>query len=198
MNYKQIMAIKARHKEEILKVCPGLPNTPGIYVFYRIDENGFKFCYVGQSVKMLDRCVQHLQEYDHIALSLKKHKLYDKNKFPFGWKLGYKECSRENLDTLERNILSLYHKEYGFSPYNRTTGGQDGEKTGISENKPARGYYDGKKQGYEDARKQIKAWFDKSLSYQIKGKENKNKQKAYERFSEFLGENNNDTERENS
>ena len=75
MNYRQVTAIKERLKKEILKVCPTMTNGTGIYVFYRIDENGFKYCYVGQSVKMLDRCVQHLQEYDHIALSLKKHKI---------------------------------------------------------------------------------------------------------------------------
>ena len=39
---------------------------------YRFVENeeGFKFGYVGQALKLLDRCAQHLEEYDHIALSL--------------------------------------------------------------------------------------------------------------------------------
>ena len=192
MNYRQVTAIKERLKKEILKVCPTMTNGTGIYVFYRIDENGFKYCYVGQSVKMLDRCVQHLQEYDHIALSLKKHKLYNNETNKYGWQLQFALYSKDALDMKERETLAYWHKELGFSPYNRTTGGQDGQKTGIAENKPARGYYDGKKQGYEDARKQVKAWFDKSLTYQIKGTENKNKQKAYAKFTDFIGDDKND------
>lgn len=39
-NYKQIYAIKASREKKIREVCPGIPDAPGIYIFYRIDEAG--------------------------------------------------------------------------------------------------------------------------------------------------------------
>ena len=61
MNYKQIKAIERANKDKILKVCPLACDRCGIYFFIR-EENGFKYAYIGQSVKVLTRLAQWLQE----------------------------------------------------------------------------------------------------------------------------------------
>ena len=40
MNYRQIKAIEKANKERILKVCPNVPETSGIYFLTR-EEDGF-------------------------------------------------------------------------------------------------------------------------------------------------------------
>ena len=72
-NYKQIYAMKSERESRIKKLCPNIPYSSGIYVFWRIDEAGIRRAYCGQAVKLCERCASHLAEYDHIALSLKKH-----------------------------------------------------------------------------------------------------------------------------
>ena len=86
MNYKKIFATKANNEKRIKRVCPNIPYKSGIYVFFRIDEAGIRRAYCGQAVSLCERCASHLSEYDHIALSLKKHGFYSE-KNPFGWKL---------------------------------------------------------------------------------------------------------------
>lgn len=46
------------------------------------------------------------------------------------------------------------------------------------------------------AQKKVANWFEKSLDYSIKGKPNANKQKAYDRFTDFLKGNENKKEKE--
>lgn len=183
MDYKETEMINRR---KILKVMPEVTDESGIYILFRADENGLKYGYVGQAKHVLSRLTQHLGGYEqHIDLSLRKHGLYDVTDNPLGWRIACVYCQEDALDDMERQyILSMASK--GYQLRNKTAGGQDKGKYGIDGNKPSRGYYDGKKQGYEDARKLVSHWFELHLDVTIKGKSNKNKEKALARFQEFL------------
>ena len=54
MNYRQVKAIEKKNKERVLALHPSVPETSGIYIFYR-RENGFKYAYVGQAKHILSR-----------------------------------------------------------------------------------------------------------------------------------------------
>lgn len=84
MNFRQIKAIEKANKERILKVCPSVPESSGIYILTR-EEAGFRYAYVGQAKHLLTRLAQHLSGYQHIDLSIKKHGLWSENN-PSGWK----------------------------------------------------------------------------------------------------------------
>lgn len=187
-NYKQIYAIKKQRENFIKKLCPGIDNRSGIYIYHRVDANGFKSCYVGQSVRIIDRLVSHMGEYDHIALSLKKHG-YKNDNNPFGWQIDYFYCDQSELDEKERETLAEWHINKGYAPYNRTTGGQDKDKHGLDGRKPAKNYHDGLAQGRKNTQKEIAKLFEKNLTYEINGKPTKNKEKAYDKFTDFLNEN---------
>ena len=169
-----------KNKQKILAVC-NVPDVAGIYFLTR-EEDGFK--YVGQTKKMLTRLAEHLVGYQHIDLSLKKHGLYSgANKE--GWQIKficYPECK---LDEMEQYYIKAYASE-GYQLRNKTAGGQGEGKNGIGEFKPAKGYYDGKKQGFEDARKMVAHWFDLHLKADVRKEGNKNQIKALAKFMEFL------------
>ena len=188
MNYKQIYAIKKKNEAEIKKICPGAEHKSGIYCFHRVDENGFKYAYVGLATKsVLTRCAEHLSGYtQHIDRSLKKHKLYsDEN--PCGWKLDILcYCSEDECNEKEQHYIKKVHQS-GRQLLNVTGGSQGKGKFNIADNKPAKGYYDGLKQGYKNAQKYVANLFDKHLIYDKKSdKPNKNQEKAMAKFEEFL------------
>ena len=84
-NIAKVKAIEKQNKERLLKVNPKLNERSGIYFLLRTDENGFRFAYIGQAVKILTRLASHMTGYEqHIDLSLRKHKLYDEQKNPHG------------------------------------------------------------------------------------------------------------------
>lgn len=185
VNYKQIYAIKAEREKRIEKICPNIPNNPGIYVFYRQDENGINRAYVGQAVDLKSRCGQHLTEYDHIALSLKKHKFYSTEN-PYGWKLTYKECKKDMLDENER-ITIKYYASKGYQLYNITSGGQDKGKTDMGVRKPSKGYRDGIEQGIKNKSREMAHLFDLHLVVSTKNNPpTVNQQKALDKFNDFL------------
>ena len=68
--FKKAKAIEKKNKERLLKVNPKLNEDSGIYFLTRIDENGFKYAYIGQAVHLITRLSQHLVGYQHIDLSL--------------------------------------------------------------------------------------------------------------------------------
>lgn len=165
MNYKQIFAKKRACQERILKLCPDITNESGIYIFYRVDEQGIKYAYVGQAKHLLDRCAQHLLGYQHIDLSIKKHGLFaDDNQS--GYKLYFDKYKENELDYYERYWINLMAQK-GYQLRNATLGGQDEGKV-IIDSKLPKGYHDGIKQGYENARKEIKELFDKYLDFSVK------------------------------
>lgn len=184
MNYRQIKAIEQKNKQRILKLCSNVPETSGIYFLTR-EENGFKFAYIGQAKHLLSRLAQHLSGYQHIDLSIKKHGLYSEENRS-GWQLEWLPCSVEKLDEFEKHFIKQYANE-GYQLRNKTSGSQGEGKFGINDNKAPKGYYDGKKQGFEDARKFVAKLFEKHLKFSQKSdKPNKNQEKAIEKFKAFL------------
>lgn len=189
MNYRQIIARKKAAESRWLKLNPNIPNSSGIYILTRVDEQGIKYAYVGQAKHLLNRLGDHLLGYQHIDLSLKKHKLWNEAN-PYGWEMSYVKCEINMLDTLERELIKKYADE-GYQLRNKTSGGQDDQKAALDTGKTPRGYYDGVDVGYRKASKEVKTYFEKYLDYSIKGKPNKVKERKYEEFGEFLkGDNN--------
>jgi hypothetical protein len=195
-NYRKIMAMRRADENKILKLCPEARQESGIYLFYRVDENNFRFCYVGQAAKdnLLSRCASHLQGYkQHIDLSIRKYGLYDEDKNPYGYKLMVLcYCSADECDEKEQFFIRKYADD-GWQLKNVEIGGKSG-KTDINERKPSKGYREGVAQGRKQTQKEIAKLFEKNLTYEINGKPNKNKEKAYQKFTDFLNENKEETE----
>lgn len=192
MNYKKIFEIKANNEKRIKDICPNIPYKSGIYIFFRVDEAGIKRAYCGQAVSLCERCASHLSEYDHIALSLKKHGFYSE-KNPFGWKLIFEICSKEELDIKEIETIKNLADD-GYQMYNVTAGGQSKGKLVTGIQKPTKGYYDGLKQGRKSLAKELSTIIEKHLEISLKqGKEhNKISLKQFEKFKELLKEENYD------
>lgn len=184
MNYKQIKAIEQKNKQRILAVNPKVPEASGIYIFNR-EEDGFKFCYVGQAKNLLQRLAQHLSGYQHIDLSLKKHGLYSADN-PCGWRIWFELCNIEDLDEREQDWIRKCAFK-GYQLRNKTTGSQGVGKRGLDDAKSPKGYYDGLAQGYKNAQKFVANLFDKHLIYSKKSeKPNKLQDKAIDKFKNFL------------
>lgn len=183
-NFKQLYAKKKKLEADLRKICPNINNMSGIY-FWTREENGLLFGYIGQALKILDRNISHLSGYDqHIDLSIKKHKLYNEETNPTGWKLDFINCTQDKLDELEQ----FYIKEYankGYQLRNKTGGSQGQGKFGIADNKPAKGYRDGIKQGEKNLRKKLNALLDKYLIIDTKV-DSRYAQNALEKFKELL------------
>ncbi len=176
--------MKKTASERIKRLCSGIDERSGIYFFYRTDEEGIKYAYVGQAKNLLDRCANHLMGYQSIDLSIKKHGLFN-SKNPCGWKLKCVYCNEADLDNAEKmyikNVALL-----GYQLRNKTSGGQGEGKVGIAENRPSKGYRDGIAQGRKNCIKEVSIFFEKYLDYSIKGKPNKIKERKFEEFKEML------------
>ena len=184
VNYNQLFAIKAKNRKKILEICPTAKDQSGIYIMTR-EENGFKYAYVGQAVKVLSRLADHLTGYQHIDLSIRSHKFYSKDN-PTGWKIGCLYFPEELLDEKEQ-YYTMQYANAGYQMRNKTGGGQGKGKFGIAENKPARGYYDGKKEGRKQLAKELTDIIEKYLVIGTK-KEGKLAQNALEKFWRLLEE----------
>ena len=196
-NYRKIMAMKAEYKRQIQKLCPNVTNNSGIYVYWRIDENHFKHAYVGQALHLLDRLISHMFGYKmYIDTSLRAHKLYDEEKNPYGYHIDIlEECSEEELNERERYWIK-YYADSGHQLKNKTLGGQDDKKAVLGEGKSTKGYREGLERGYQNARRDVAKLFEKNLTYSINGKDGKLKQRAYEKFTEFISVNSTEEEDE--
>ena len=184
MNYKQIYAIKKANEERILMVCPNCPNTSGIYFLLR-EENGFKFGYIGQSKHLLSRLAQHLSGYQHIDLSIKKHGFYSTEN-PTGYKVHFLEFAENLLDEMEQKYIKQYANA-GYQMRNATSGSQGVGKKGLDNARPSRTYYDGLKQGYANAQKEVSHLFNLHLDYNTKKQPpTKFQEKALQKFKDFL------------
>lgn len=189
-NYRQIMAIKKANEDKIRRLCPEVTESSGIYVFWRVDSDGFRFAYVGQARNLLKRLAEHLSGYQYIDCSIKKHKFYDEETNPYGYKVAIlDECTNEELDEREQYWIKWY-ADKGYQLRNKTTGSQGEGKAALGEGKSNRGYRDGLVQGRKNTQKEIKELFDKYLTYDIKGKPGKIKQRKYDEFTAFLNEGN--------
>lgn len=179
-NLRQVYAYEKKLKDRILKLYPDIKNGSGIYILTR-EENGFKYAYVGQAIKILSRLATHLKGYQHIDLSLKKHGLYSEDNL-FGWKIKVKYC--DDLNEQEQAYIKAC-ADKGYQLYNHTTGSQGEGKAGLKEN-VRKGYQQGVEQGYKKAQKMVANLFDKSLNYEVKKDGNKNHEKAKLKFEEFI------------
>jgi hypothetical protein len=199
LNYqsiRQAKAIEQNNKKRLLEVNPKLDEESGIYFLTRIDENGFKYAYIGQAVHILTRLAQHLVGYQHIDLSLKKHKLYSKSN-PCGWKIGFLHFPKSELDKQEQHYIKAY-ADYGYQLRNKTSGSQGEGKAQIDDYKPSKGYRDGIQQGRKNLAKELSHIAEKHLKIEIRADKANNKvsQKQYEKFIDLLkvGENNANSE----
>ena len=183
-DFRQRKAIEARYKKELVRRFGEIPDESGIYFLTR-EENGFKFAYVGQAQHILTRLAEHFSGHQHIDASLKKHGLCsDEN--PTGWFVRWERYHPLLLDEMEQRYIKAYANT-GYQMRNKTAGGQGGGSVDISGTREVKGYRDGLKQGYKNAKRDVKKLFEKNLTYSINGKPNKNKEKALKKFQEFLG-----------
>ena len=181
--FKKAKAIERANKQKWVKHFGSIPDTSGVYVLRRY-ENGFKYAYIGQAKHILTRLAQHLKGYQHIDLSLKKHGLFcDEN--ALGWDLCFYLQDQSELNEMEQFFIKEYANR-GFQLYNHTTGSQGVGKRVLGDQKERKGYNQGLNNGYEKARKEIAKLFEKNLTYTINGKPNKNKEKALQKFKDFL------------
>ena len=189
MNYqsiRQAKAIEQNNKKRLLEVNPKLDEESGIYFLTRTDENGFKYAYIGQAVHILTRLSQHLVGYQHIDLSLKKHKLYSKSN-PCGWKIGFLHFPKSELDKQEQHYIKAY-ADKGYQLRNKTSGSQGEGKAQIDDSKPSKGYRDGIQQGRKNLAKELSHIAEKHLKIEIREDKRCNKvsQKQYEKFMDLL------------
>lgn len=180
---RQRKAIEDANKKRWLAVNPNLPERSGIYIMLR-EENGERFSYVGQAKHILTRLAQHLVGHQRIDISLKAHGLYSVDN-PHGWKVSFNEYSESELDEQERWWIAHYEM-IGFQTRNVTSGGQNAGKHDISERKQPKGYARGRENGYKAARQFIAKLFEKNLKAEINGKETATKQKAMQKFNDFI------------
>lgn len=188
-NFRQVKAIEKKNKERLLQINPELDEESGIYFLLREDEDGFKFCYIGQARHILSRLASHLTGYQHIDLSLKKHKFYDKETNPYGWEVHFLHFPLDELDSMEQYFIKKYATA-GYQLRNKTSGSQGEGKKQIDEYKPSRGYYDGIKQGKITLARQLNDIINKHLTVSLKEEKRNNKvsQKAEAKFYELINE----------
>lgn len=183
-NYRQLFEKKKEIAKKIKKVCPKITNYSGIYFYTREKEEGGRAFYIGKSVHLLDRCISHDMSYkQRIDKSLKSRGYYSKEN-PYGWKLNVMFFPEHLLDEKEAYYIDLYRKQVGEC-YNVESGGTLGKEI-IGERKPPKGYRDGLSQGFKNAKKEVKIFFDKYLDFIIKGDSNKTKERKFNEFKEWL------------
>ena len=192
-NYKNIAkakAIEKQNKNRLLKVNPKLNERSGIYFLLREDENNFKYAYIGQARSVLQRLCSHMSGYkQHIDLSLRKHKLYDKEKNPYGWRVEFLNFPESQLDEKEKYYIKLY-ADKGYQLRNVSLGGQGENRASgsIGERKAPKGYMQGVQQGKKVLARQLSSIAEKHLIIRLKPEKEHNKvsQKQYEKFMDLL------------
>lgn len=158
----------------------------GIYVWHRVDEEGIHWFYAGQAVDIYNRQISHYLGYKQdIDFSLRKRGFRSAEN-PHGWWIEIPVyCDKEQLDARETEIIH-YYMSLGYQSYNRTLGSQGVGKESTDIRKPAKGYYDGLEQGYKNARRFVAKLFDKNLKVEIQGSDGVRKQRALEKFNDFI------------
>ena len=189
---RQIKAIEKQNRERLLKVNPKLNERSGIYFLLRTDENGFRFAYIGQAVKILTRLASHMTGYEqHIDLSLRKHKLYDEQKNPHGWRVEFLNFPISELDEKEKYYIKLY-ADKGYQLRNVSLGGQGENRASgsIGERKAPKGYMQGIQQGKKVLARELSHIAEKHLKIEIRDdkKNNKVSKKQFEKFKELMNE----------
>lgn len=185
MDYKQRIVIQKSYEKKWALQNPLLTNTSGIYILTR-EENGFKYAYVGQAKHLLSRLANHFLGYQHIDLSLKKHKIYDADKNPTGWKADFVMCSEAQLNEMEQKVIKAY-AEKGYQLRNKTTGSQGEGKVALDvDQREPKGYREGIAQGEKKAKKVINVLFTKYLDAVVKQPPSKLKEKQLQKFIDYI------------
>ena len=123
-----------------------------------------------------------------LTIVIKGIRFYDEENNIYGYHVNViEECAEEDMDERERYWIKMF-ADKGYQLRNKTSGGQDGDKSALGEGKSNKGYRDGLVQGRKNTQKEIKELFDKYLTYDIKGKPGKIKQRKYDEFTAFLNE----------
>lgn len=195
MDYRKRYAILNKNKERWLQFSP-IRDESGIYILTRYDDNGFKYAYVGQAKKVLTRLAEHLMGYQqHIDFSLRKYGIGSAFTRENKWKcekVFY--CLEAELNDLEQAWIHKCH-ELGYQLLNKTTGSQGQGKQALGEQKPAKGYYDGIKQGRKKVIDEINNRLVRGDIRLVIDCPNKRKEQHLAKLMEILGENDNeDTE----
>ncbi len=178
-------AIEKQNKQKLLSINSELNDKSGIYFLTRQDESGFKYGYIGQAKHILTRLAQHLNGYQHIDLSIKKHGLYSQQNV-FGWRVNFLNFPVEILDQKEQEYIKKY-ADHGYQMRNKTGGGQGEGKVQIDEYRPVKTYREGVWQGWKNASKEMDYLFEKHLTVQPKNTPpTKNQEKALQKFMDFL------------
>lgn len=190
--FRQAKAIEAKNKKRWLELNPELDDKSGIYVLRRIDEDGFKYAYIGQAKHILTRLAQHLVGYQHIDLSIKKHGLHTPDN-KYGWSVGFFHVPESELDKMERHYIKVFADE-GYQLRNKTSGSQGEGKSQIDDYRPAKGYRDGLKQGRINMARELSHIVEKHLKIEIRADKQGNKvsERQFEKFKELLKEGVND------
>ena len=185
MNYRQIYARKAECEKRIKAVCPQATHESGIYCFTRVDEDGFKFAYIGQASKsLLTRLGEHLVGYQHIDLSIKKHGLYSTDN-PYGYKVDILcKCTADECNEKEQHYIKKA-ADAGYQLRNHNSGSQGKGRKTFDNAKPSKTYREGLAQGYTNARREVAHWFSLHLNVSMK-KPTKNAEKALAKFQNFI------------
>lgn len=186
---RKVFAMRKRHEEQIKRLCPEARHESGIYFFYRTDEKGFRYGYIGLASKsILTRLIQHLEGYkQHLDLSIKKHGLYDEQKNPYGYKISVIcYCPPNEIDDKEEYYIK-YYADQGFQMRNTQSGSRNGGRINIADNKPSRGYRDGIKQGRTNIKRELNKIINKYLVISTK-QDNKLSQRMLDKFWEILSD----------
>ena len=185
MNYRQIYDRKAECEKRIKEVCPQATHESGIYCFTRVDEDGFKFAYVGLASKsLLTRLGEHLVGYQHIDLSIKKHGLYSQEN-PYGYKVDILcKCPADECNEKEQYYIKKA-ADAGYQLRNHNSGSQGKGRRTFDNAKPSKTYREGLAQGYTNARREVAHWFSLHLNVSMK-KPTKNAEKALSKFLDFI------------
>lgn len=193
-DYRKLFDAQRQIKKQLKILCQDLDDRPGIYFWFREDHEG-KHIYIGQALSLIERNINHVQGYkQRLDKSIKKRGFYGENN-KSGWKLKIMHAEVGQLNELEKYYINKY-KELGYDLYNIESGSKV-DKYDIGYRQAAKGYHDGLHQGYKNAQREVAHWFDKSLDFSIKGSPNKNKEKAFEKFTNFIAiENNEDNKKE--
>jgi hypothetical protein len=188
-NFVKAKAIEAENRKRWLKLNPNLNDNSGVYILRRVDEDGFKFGYAGQAKHILTRLCQHSAGHQqHIDLSLKKHGLYSENN-PYGWTVICENFSEASLDRAEQFYIK-WLADQGYQLRNKTGGSQGAGKKQIDEYRPAKGYYDGLKQGKKSLARELSYIIDTHLQVSLKPEKQNNKVsiRAFEKFQNLIDE----------
>lgn len=185
--FRQAKAIESKNKQKWLSLNPKLDEDSGIYILLRQDENGFKYAYIGQARHILTRLAQHLTGFQHIDLSLKKHGLFDPKENHYGWHVECWKYPVAELDEKEQFWIKHY-ADKGYQLRNKTSGSQGEGKAKIDDYRPAKGYYDGIKQGKKNLAKELSHIAEKHLEIRLKPEKANNSvsQKQYVKFMDLL------------